>query len=77
MTDGFHTAMLACAGLAALGGVLAWLTISNDVLAAEAEDGGDTPERLGEDFMCPVSGAPLRPGREADCVPPVVSAAHD
>ena len=40
--------------------------------------GGDTPERLGEDFIVRRSpGAPLRPGREADCVPPVVSAAHD
>jgi EmrB/QacA subfamily drug resistance transporter len=75
MTDGFHTAMLISAALAALGGVLAWLTISDDILSAEAEDGGDTPERLGEDFMCPVSGAPLRPGREADCAPPVVGAA--
>jgi EmrB/QacA subfamily drug resistance transporter len=69
MTDGFHTAMLVCAGLAALGGVLAWLTISDDVLEAEPEAGGDTPERLASDYMCPVSGAPLRPGREADCSP--------
>ena len=75
MTDGFHVAMLTCAGLAVVGGLLAWLTISDDVLEAEAADGGDTPERLGEDFMCPVSGAPLRPGREADCTPPMVGAA--
>jgi EmrB/QacA subfamily drug resistance transporter len=75
MTDGFHVAMLTCAGLAVLGGLLAWLTITDDVLEAEAADGGDTPERLGEDFMCPVSGAPLRPGREADCTPPMVGAA--
>ncbi len=31
MTDGFQMAMLACAGLAALGGLLAWFTISAEV----------------------------------------------
>jgi hypothetical protein len=67
MTDGFHVAMTACAGLSALGGVLAWLTISDDVLQAEADPEGDTPERLADDYMCPVSGAPLRPAREAEC----------
>jgi EmrB/QacA subfamily drug resistance transporter len=67
MTDGFHMAMLVCAGLAALGGLLAWLTISAEVLHAEAEPGGDTPERLAEDFSCGVGAPPLRPGREAEC----------
>ena len=67
MTDGFHMAMLVCAGLAAAGGVLAWATISNDVLHAEPEPQGGTPERLADDYMCPVSGAPLRPAREAEC----------
>ena len=33
MTDGFHIAMVVCALLSAAGGVLAWLTISSDVLA--------------------------------------------
>ncbi|MGV1048647.1 MAG: MFS transporter [Solirubrobacterales bacterium] len=69
MTSGFHTAMVVCAVLAALGGVLAWLTISSTVLHTEAEPGGDTPERLGEDFSCAINGPPLRPGREADCQP--------
>ncbi len=69
MLDGFHVAMLVCAGLAVVGGTLAWLTISDRVLEAEAEPGGGTPERLASDYMCPVSGAPLRPGREADCRP--------
>ena len=32
LEDGFHTAMLATATLSAAGGVLAWLTISDDVL---------------------------------------------
>ncbi len=69
MVDGFHVAMLVCAGLAVLGGILAWLTISDRVLEAEPEPGGGTPERLASDYMCPVAGAPLRPGREADCRP--------
>jgi len=67
MTDGFQMAMAVCAALAALGGILAWFTISAEVLHAEPEPGGDTPERLGEDFSCGVDAPPLRPGREAEC----------
>ena len=67
MTDGFRMAMVACAALSAAGGVLAWLAIDPGVLHAEAEPGGDTPERLAEDFTCGVAGPPLRPGREAEC----------
>ena len=67
MTDGFHMAMLVCAGLAAAGGLLAWATISDVVLHAEPELQGGTPERLADDYMCPVSGTPLRPAREAEC----------
>ena len=67
MTDGFHMGMFVCAALAAIGGVLAWFTISSTVLHAEAEPGGDTPERLGEDFSCGVGAPPLRPKREAEC----------
>jgi len=69
MTDGFHMAMAATAALAALGGAVAWLTIDPNVLETEAEPGGDTPIRLAQDFECAVCGAPLRPGREADCHP--------
>jgi len=69
MTHGFHVAMSAAAGLAALGGLLAWLTISDDVLDAEPEPQGDTPLQLARDHICPVSGAPLRPAREAECEP--------
>jgi EmrB/QacA subfamily drug resistance transporter len=69
MTDGFHMAMVVCAVLSALGGGLAWLTISSEVLHAEAEPGGDTPDRLAIDHTCSVTGTPLRPGREAECVP--------
>jgi EmrB/QacA subfamily drug resistance transporter len=69
MEDGFGTAMIACAVLAALGGVLAWFTISDDVLHAEPERRGEPPRRVSTDFSCSVSGTPLRDvcreGREA------------
>jgi EmrB/QacA subfamily drug resistance transporter len=71
MTSGFHMAMAVCAVLSALGGILAWLTISSTVLHAEPEPGGGTPEALAEDHYCAVNGPPLRPGREADCAPVV------
>ena len=48
-----------------VGGILAWLTISSDVLEAEPEPGGSsTAEVLGQ-FSCGVGGTPMRPGREA------------
>jgi hypothetical protein len=58
MTDGFHMAMVACAGLAVAGGVLAWLTISPDVLESEPE----AAKRLSIDHSCGVTGTPLQPG---------------
>jgi hypothetical protein len=67
MADGFRMAMMATAALAALGGLLAWLTIDAEVLHAEADEGGGTPERLGKDHVCALDGPPLRPAREADC----------
>lgn len=60
MTHGFHAAMAAAAGLAALGGLIAWLTIDPHVLRPDE----DTPE-----FECPVCGAPLRAGHEAEHEP--------
>jgi EmrB/QacA subfamily drug resistance transporter len=75
MTDGFQVGMLVCAILAALGGILAWFTISAEVLHAEPEPGGDTPERLAEDFSCGVGAPPLRPAREAECEPAAIAAA--
>ena len=56
MNDGFHMAMVACAVLAAAGGVLAWLTISSEVPRAEAEA---EPE-----FSCAIAGTPLRASGE-------------
>jgi Na+/melibiose symporter-like transporter len=68
MTDGFHTAMTATAALAALGGVIAWLTIDPHVLEAEPDPGGHERLRLAREFECAVSGTPLRPDREDDVV---------
>jgi hypothetical protein len=64
MADGFQVAMVTCAALAAAGGVLAWLTISNDVLEAEPEMRGEPPVEVSTDFSCPVAGTPLRPASE-------------
>jgi EmrB/QacA subfamily drug resistance transporter len=64
MADGFHVAMLACAVLAAAGGILAWLTISDDVLEAEPKRRGEPPVTVSTDFSCGVAGPPLRPASE-------------
>jgi Na+/melibiose symporter-like transporter len=70
MADGFRVAMVACAALAVLGGILAWATISSDVLEAEP----DATARLSTEFSCPVTGPPLRPGSESERTPqPVAS----
>jgi EmrB/QacA subfamily drug resistance transporter len=69
MDHGFHVAMLVCSALAAAGGVLAWMTISSDLLESEPAPGGDVPSGVLHDFSCAVAGAPLRPGREAQCRP--------
>ena len=66
MDHGFHMAMLTCAALAVAGGVLAWLTISSDVLESDAAPGGDLPTGVLHDFSCAVAGPPLRPAREAN-----------
>jgi EmrB/QacA subfamily drug resistance transporter len=58
MTDGFHMGMVACAGLAAAGGLLAWFTISDDVLHAEPERRGEPPIEVSTDYSCPVTGPP-------------------
>jgi EmrB/QacA subfamily drug resistance transporter len=69
MDHGFHVAMLVCAALAAAGGVVAWTTISSDLLQSEPSPGGDVPTRALHDYSCAVAGPPLRPGREAECHP--------
>jgi EmrB/QacA subfamily drug resistance transporter len=71
MTDGFRIAMVSCAVLAAAGGVLAWLTISSDVLHAEPEPGGVAPTEVLHEVSCGAPGPLLRPGSEAECEPVV------
>jgi len=61
MTDGFRKAMVACAALAALGGILAWLTISSDVLEPEPAAGAEAPSPPPE-YSCPIAGTQLAPG---------------
>ena len=56
MADGFQVAMLACAVLAAAGGVIAWFTISSDLLVAEEAE--EEPAR--SEYSCGVAGTPLR-----------------
>ncbi len=78
---GFRNAMLMAAGLAAAGSVLAFTTISNDVLADDTEtepsEGAETERpqpvaaiagsrRPAAQWHCAVEGAPLGP-RERDC----------
>jgi Na+/melibiose symporter-like transporter len=68
MTHGFHVAMIATAALAVAGGVIAWLTISEDVLSSEPERRGEEPVEVSTDFSCAVSGP-------AGCGPPRRAAA--
>ena len=60
LADGFRVAMVACAVLAAAGGVLAWLTISSDVLQTVPAPGQEPAAPRSTDFSCDVSGTPLR-----------------
>lgn len=58
LESGFHTAMLITAAFAAAGGVLAWLTISDDVL--KGDDDEDHVHVDGEHCVhCAVAGTPL------------------
>ena len=72
MTDGFRMAMIACGVLAAAGGILAWFTISSDVLHAEPEPGGAEPTQVLHEVSCGAPGPLMRPGREAECEPVAV-----
>jgi EmrB/QacA subfamily drug resistance transporter len=65
MTDGFHAAMVACATLAVLGGILAWLRISSGILEAQPDEGRRLPAPAKTAFSCDIAGAPLRPVRQA------------
>jgi EmrB/QacA subfamily drug resistance transporter len=55
LTHAFHTAMLVTAATAALGGLLAWLTIGKQTLPIAEEP---------EPYHCAVDGPPLKPAAE-------------
>jgi EmrB/QacA subfamily drug resistance transporter len=61
MADGFRMAMIVSAALAAAGGALAWLRISDDVLVAEPKRRGRAPVAVPTDYSCGVTGTPLQP----------------
>jgi EmrB/QacA subfamily drug resistance transporter len=58
MTHGFHVGMVVCAVLSLIGAVIAWTTISADVLH---EEEGEEPE---ECFSCGVGAPTMRPPRD-------------
>jgi hypothetical protein len=58
MTHGFHIAMLVAAALAAAGGVIAWLTISDDALQAEPKRRGEAPVAVPSHYSCALTGPP-------------------
>jgi EmrB/QacA subfamily drug resistance transporter len=64
MTSGFHMGMAICAGLAVIGAVVAWTTISSDVLHGEAEAEG-AADGACHDYTCPIGAPPLRPAGES------------
>jgi EmrB/QacA subfamily drug resistance transporter len=74
MTDGFRAAMVACAALASVGGILAWLTISSDVLEAEPEAGVEAPAPARPEYSCPIAGTQLAPGQASEPEPAGVEA---
>ncbi len=65
MTHGFHVGMVVCAVLALIGSVVAWTTISADVLHDE-EGAGGAPE---ECYTCGVGAPTLQPPREPSPAP--------
>jgi MFS family permease len=66
MTRGFHVAMLACAFLAVIGSVVAWLAIDNNVLDVPGpHDVAEGPNGEAA-YSCGVCAPPLRPSGEPD-----------
>ncbi|WP_369205093.1 MFS transporter [Streptomyces sp. PU-14G] len=76
LADGFHTAMLITAALAAAGGLLAWATVHRDVLETDAGPAPEPAEEPGSGeaagcpYECPVAGTPLRAGTPPHEPPP-------
>ena len=77
LADGFHTAMYVCAAAAACGGIIAWFTIDSNVLDTDDDGDGVIDEKPPSTRMCPVSGAPLRPGREIPAQAALIAAVQD
>jgi EmrB/QacA subfamily drug resistance transporter len=69
MTSGFHKGMGMCAILAVIGAVIAWTTISSDVLH---EEGGEEPE---ECYSCGIGAPVMQPGREQAASSPAAAGA--
>ena len=65
MTHGFHVGMVVCAVLSLIGAIIAWTTISADVLH---EEEGEEPE---ECFSCGVGAPTMLPPREPAPAPEV------
>ncbi len=59
--SGFRTAILICAGLLVAGGVLAALTIHNDVITAPAPGRPEPDRNVSTCFHCPVAGPAVEP----------------
>jgi hypothetical protein len=59
MEDGFVISMYVCAGLSALGGVIAWVWIRADLMG---DDESAEPEQ--DRYSCDVAGPRLSPDRE-------------
>jgi hypothetical protein len=61
MAAGFPVAMTVAAGASFAAALLAWTTISNDVLSRSAADAQQRPEEPSPSFPrhCPVAGTPL------------------
>ena len=65
MTRGFHVAMVVSAVVAAIGGVIAWLTIDEHVLSSDPESRGEQPVAVSTDYSCGVAGPPACADRRA------------
>jgi EmrB/QacA subfamily drug resistance transporter len=57
MEDGFRIALIVCAALSVLGGLIAWATIRSDLLTADEQRGEPAPNR----YSCDVAGTALSP----------------
>jgi EmrB/QacA subfamily drug resistance transporter len=63
MTHGFHVAMAVAAGLSAAGGVVAWLTISDDALRADPGRRDEPPVAVATHHSCALAGPPAQSRR--------------